>query len=91
MIDVNDVLTGMVRREGMPASYGEYMAAFHADDPSFYTKQPSAKAPAPEPAVLVENVQLREELRAIRESTCWRATAPLRRVIDTVRRIGRRR
>lgn len=86
-----DLLTQAVRADDMPARYQDYMAAFEADDPCFYTTQPSAKAPAPDPAVLVENLQLREELRAIRASTCWRATAPLRRAIDTIRQIGRRR
>jgi Glycosyl transferase family 2 len=41
------------------------------------------------PRLQIENARLRENLANIRDSTSWRWTAPLRRIVDLVRRISR--
>jgi hypothetical protein len=100
-----DVLTDAARADHMPTTHREYIAAFETDDPCFYsgpstherTAQDSALS-ADESSVLkgcadhwvrAESERLRAELRAIRESTSWKVTAPLRWVSRRARRFRR--
>lgn len=83
-----NLLAATVRRDGMPTGYAAYMAAFHSDAPFFYTPRPTPGVTSPVmdlDELLRQNGRLREELRAVHQSTCWQATAPIRWLVNMLR------
>jgi hypothetical protein len=98
-IDVDralDLLVKTARDDRMPTTYSQYMAAFRSDAPCFYAPPPAADPStqgadagallAQRDELLRENARLSEELQAVYQSRCWRATAPLRRLVDLTRK-----
>jgi hypothetical protein len=101
-IDVYCALDPLVKTVGddrMPTSYTQYMAAFRSDAPCFYTPPPGADPSthgmdagallAQRDELLRENARLSEELQVVYQSRCWRATVPLRRLVDLTRKSSR--
>src|SRR6266550_1669822 len=58
--------------------YSNYISAFNKHAPYFYSTVSENRTNAYEGSVIEEIAQLRAEVMSLRNSTCWRITAPLR-------------
>jgi hypothetical protein len=86
VIDVGAALDQLAADAGGQGGYAAYMAAFEADAPEFYPARNFAAArpgltAAPDP----RTAELEREITALRHSTSWRLTAPLRAAMRLLR------
>ena len=80
-----DLLAQSVRRPGMLDNYAGFRARFERDDPCFYTSPPPIIEASGTAVSDARVAVLERERAALRGSTSWRLTAPLRGLMRALR------